>query len=248
MKSKYSPYDSYSAHEEDVRISLIKEHMPMINILVERMVPLVPSFLNRDEMKNVAMVGLIDAAKRFDPSKGVLFKTFAERRMRGAIFDEVRNMDWFPRSLREKQANLSKTMKQLEKQLGRSPDESEMAAAMGIDIESYRRLLSQASRLGLVSLNRSMDYSENGRSFLEELFDQDAKSPSARLEAEELTQKVKSCLEKLSEKERHVISLYYYEELTQKEIAEVLQLSEGRISQLHSQALSRLKGALRCHC
>ncbi len=246
MKSGYSPYDSYSAHEEeDVRVSLIKDHMVMINILVERMVPLVPSFLDRDEMTSVAMVGLIDAAKRFDPSRGVLFKTFAERRMRGAIFDEVRNLDWFPRSLREKQSNLSKTMKQLEKQFGRSPDESEMAATMRIDLEAYRRLVNQTSRLGLVSLNRTMDHSENGRSFLEELFDQEAKSPTDRLEAEELTQKVKAGLEKLSEKERQVISLYYYEELTQKEIAEVLQLSEGRISQLHSKALSKLKGVLK---
>lgn len=222
--------------------SLIRDHLYLVDILVGRMVTHVPAFMNRDDMRSAGMLGLIDASNKFDPSKNILFKTFAEHRIRGAILDEMRKLDWFSRSLRDKQNKLSRTMTKLERKLGRSPEEEEMAAAMEISLEEYQLTLGEVSHLGCVSLNETLDNSEDGVSFLDSLADQRADiSPSARIEKQELTKIMASILQELSEKERLVISLYYYEELAQKEIAEVLDVSEGRISQLHSQALLKLK-------
>lgn len=234
-------YQNYGPGKKDDRDALIREHMPMIEILVERMVTQVPSFLTKDDMTSAAMVGLVDAVSRFDKSKGVMFKTFAEHRIRGAIFDEVRKMDWFSRSLREKHSRMSKTMNGLENQLGRTPEDDEMAAAMGLDLAEYHQLLNEVCHLGCVSLHETLDNSGEGQSFLDNLVDPDGQAPMDRFESSELTKELAALLEKLSEKERLVISLYYYEELTQKEIAEVLEVSEGRVSQLHSQALLKLK-------
>lgn len=239
-----------SSHIQDDRSKLIKDHLYLVDILVGRMVTQVPSFMNRDDMQSAGMLGLLDAANKFDSSKNILFKTFAEYRIRGAILDEMRKLDWFSRSLRDKYNKISKTMSSLEFKLNRQPEEHEMAKEMELSLEDYQQLLSQVSHLGCVSLNETLDQSSQGRSFLDALVDQkSSSSPSDRLEKSELTKIFAEVLKTLSEKEQYVISLYYYEELTQKEIAEVLELSEGRVSQLHSQALIKLKNkvAARLH-
>ncbi|WP_136807875.1 FliA/WhiG family RNA polymerase sigma factor [Desulfosediminicola flagellatus] len=224
------------------RTKMIQENLYLVDILVGRMVTQVPSFMNRDDMKSAGMMGLLDAANKFDPSKNILFKTFAEHRIRGSILDEMRKLDWFSRSLRDKQNRIGKTIAALEFKLGRDPEEHEVAKAMDITLEQYQRLLGEVSHLGCVSLNETLDHSDGGRSFLDSLIETNADMmPGHRLEAAELTKIIAEVLEQLSEKERLVISLYYYEELTQKEIAEILTLSEGRVSQLHSQALIKLK-------
>jgi RNA polymerase sigma factor FliA len=211
-------------------------------LVVGRMVTQVPSFMNRDDMRSAGMIGLLDAANKFDPSKNILFKTFAEHRIRGAILDEMRKLDWFSRSLRDKHNRIARTISDLELRLGRDPDESEIAQAMGLSLGQYQSMLTDVSHLGCVSLNETLDHSDEGQSFLDSLTEDNVgRQPGQRLEATELTRVIAEVLELLSEKERLVISLYYYEELTQKEIAEVLELSEGRVSQLHSQALIKLK-------
>lgn len=221
---------------------LIRDNLHLVDILVGRMVTQVPSFMNRDDMKSAGMMGLLDAANKFDPSKNILFKTFAEYRIRGAILDEMRKLDWFSRSLRDKHNRISRTISTLENKLGRDPEEHEVAAAMEISIDQYHSLLGEVSHLGCVSLNETLDHSDGGRSFLDSLTDNDkTRTPGFRIEAAELTKVLARILEELSEKERLVVSLYYYEELTQKEIADILEVSEGRISQLHSQALIKLK-------
>ena len=237
-------YSFYTPAPDDHKSQLIKKNLPMVEKVVERMILQVPSFMARDDIMSAAMVGLINAAERFDESKGVLFRTFAEHRIRGAIFDEVRKLDWFSRSLREKHTRLSQAISNLEKRYGRYPEEEEVAAALHMDIDDYHNLLSQVCHLGCVSLHETLDNSEDGRSFLENLADEKGSAPMAKIEASELTQKIAAHLEKLTEKERLVISLYYYEELNQKEIAEVLKVSEGRVSQLHSQALIKLKAKM----
>jgi len=225
----------------DDRSQLIRENMPLVELVVQRMVPQVPSFMTKEDMISAAMVGLIDAANKFDPGKGVKFKTFAEHRVRGAILDEMRKLDWFSRSMRDKQNQLTQTMLRLERRFGRSPEEEEMAAEMTLTLDEYHNLLTEVSHLGCVSLHETLDHSEEGRSFLDNLEDIAGPMPSDLLEKEEMTRMMAEILEELSEKERLVIALYYYEELTQKEIAEVLSVSEGRISQLHSQALLKLR-------
>ncbi len=225
----------------DDRSQLIREHMPLVDIVVQRMVPQVPSFMTKDDMTSAAMEGLIDAANKYDPSKGAKFKTFAEYRIRGAIFDEMRKLDWFSRSLREKHSQLSQTMLRLERKLGRSPDEEEMAEAMDMSIEQYHETLTKVSHLGCVSLNETLDHSEEGRSFLDNLEQTGGPTPLDLIESQEMTALMADVLEELSKKEKLVIALYYYEELTQKEIAEVIGVTEGRVSQLHSQALIKLR-------
>jgi len=232
----------YNTPPLDDHSALIRDNLYLVDILVGRMVTQVPSFMNKDDMRSAGMLGLIDAANKFDPSKNILFKTFAEYRIRGSILDEMRKLDWFSRSLREKQSNLSRTMTKLERKLGRTPEEEEMAQAMEISLEEYQQILGEVSHLGCVSLNETLDNSEDGVSFLDALVDKRSDlSPASQLENKELTKIMANILQELSEKERLVISLYYYEELTQKEIADVLEVSEGRISQLHSQALLKLK-------
>jgi len=154
----------------------------------------------------------------------------------------MRKLDWFSRSLREKQNKLSRTMIKLERKLGRSPEEEEMARDMDISLDEYQQILGEVGHLGCVSLNETLNESGEGTSFLDALVDQRTdNSPADRLENTELTKILASILQELSDKERLAISLYYYEELTQKEIAEILEVSEGRISPLHSQALLKLK-------
>ncbi len=223
------------------RDQLIRAHLPLVNFLVERMVTQVPAFVNKDEICSAAMLGLVDAANRYDPSKGVQFKTFAERRIRGAVLDEVRRMDWFSRSLREKHARLARTIERLERKLGRAPEEEEIADELDMSLEEYQSLLGEVSYLGCISLNESLDEHGGSRAIIDNLEDENGKSPLDELEAADLTREMAEHISKLSEKERLVVALYYHEELTQKEIAEVLGISEGRVSQIHSQALLKLK-------
>jgi RNA polymerase sigma factor for flagellar operon FliA len=234
---------TYTPHQlpED-RTTLIKDHLYLVDIIAGRMTTQVPAFMNRDDIRSAGMLGLIDAANKFKPEKEILFKTFAEYRIRGAIFDEMRKLDWFSRSLREKQTSISRCMTELERELGHCPDEYEMADRMELSLEQYQKMLGEVSHLGCVSLNETLDHSDCGSSFQDALIDHHkSASPARILEEHELTKCIALILEELSEKERIVISLYYYEELTQKEIAEVLAVSEGRVSQLHSQALIKLQ-------
>jgi len=228
------------------REKIIENHLSLVDFLVDRMLTQVPSFVSRDDIRSAALMGLMDAANRFDPRRGVLFKTFAERRIRGAVFDEVRRMDWFSRSLREKQSRLGRATEELGKQLGRAPEDVELARALEMSLDEYHELQFQVSQLGYVSLNESLDdEDEHGKSFIDTIQNPQQESVQDKLEANELTRELAGYLEQLSEKERLVIALLYYEELSQKEIAEVLELSEGRISQLHSQALGKLKAKMK---
>ncbi len=229
----------------DDKTKLIKEHLYLVDIMVGRMVTQVPSFMNRDDMQSAGMLGLLDAANKFDPSKNILFKTFAEYRIRGSILDEMRKLDWFSRSLRDKHNRISRAVSDLENKFGREPEEFEIAHELDVSLEDYHRMLGQVSHLGCVSLNETLDQSDEGRSFLDTLEDKrESMSPGSRMENEEMTKVFAEILETLNEKEKIVISLYYYEELTQKEISDVMSLSEGRVSQLHSQALIKLKSKL----
>ncbi|MFK5925215.1 MAG: FliA/WhiG family RNA polymerase sigma factor [Desulfuromusa sp.] len=222
------------------REKMIESHLSLVDFLVDRMMTQVPAFVSRDDIRSAALMGLMDASNRFDPRRGVLFKTFAERRIRGAVFDEVRRMDWFSRTLREKQSRLAKVTDSLGKRLGRAPEDPELAEDLDMSLDDFRELQLQVSQLGTISLNESLD-NDSGKTFIDNLEDTKQASVQERMEANELTGELAGYLEQLSEKERLVIALLYYEELSQKEISEVLELSEGRISQLHSQALGKLK-------
>ena len=238
-----SPYGFY-ANTGSPTIDLAREHMPLVRLVVERMKSQVPGFVNRDDMMSAAMEGLMDAASRFDPERGVMFKTFAERRIRGAIYDEIRKMDWFSRSMRDKHQRLAETIRGLEVSLERAPEEAEVAAALDMDLSGYHKMLSEVSHLGCMSLQEVLGESESGQNFLDVLEDTDGVPPEEAIEQAELTREVAGMLHQLSEKEQQVVALLYHEGLSQKEIAEVLSLTEGRISQIHSQALAKLRAKM----
>lgn len=235
--------DVYTQPQDERKNRLVVDHMHLIDFWVDRMAPQVPSFMSRDDLKSAAMEGLNNAAQRFDPQRGFLFKTFAEHRIRGAIFDEVRRMDWFSRSLREKHQQLTQTIRELEIKLARSPEEKEIAQAMGLSLTEYQDLLSKVSYLGCVSLHEIMDQ-DSGQSFLENMQDEKGRTPEEALQHSELVDDLAKRLQELSAKEQTVVALYYHEGLTQKEISEVMSLTEGRISQLHSQALAKLRAKM----
>jgi RNA polymerase sigma factor for flagellar operon FliA len=232
---------AYGLAPADSKEQLIKSHLPLVGFLVKRMITQVPAYLTRDDITSSAMFGLVDAANRFDAGRGVQFKTFAEQRIRGAILDEARRLDWASRTLREKQSRLAEAIEHLEQRLGRPPEEEEVARSMGLSLENYRQMLGEIGHLGCISLQESLDGTEEGRTLMDCLADPEGINPLELIERSELTRELAKRLKKLSEKERQVIALYYYEELTQKEIAEVLDVSEGRVSQLHSQALLKLR-------
>jgi len=235
----------YQTTAYNQRDGLVKAYMDFAEFVVQRMRPRIPVFISVDELKSAAMFGLMEAAGRFDPSRGVLFKTYAENRIRGAIMDEVRKMDWFSRSMREKHSRMIREIRVLEQKLGRDPTEEEIAEAMNLSIEEYQKVLTEIGHLGIVSLHELLTDSLDGETFLDQVKDVDNKNPEEELSTHELIRELAEELEKLSEKERLVLTLFYYEEFTQKEIAQILELSEGRISQLHSQALLKLKARMK---
>ena len=234
----------YQPTAYDQRDELIKAHLDYVDFIVHRMRPQIPGNVSLDDLKSAAMYGLMDAASRFDPDKGVLFKTFAETRIRGAVLDELRKMDWFSRSMRDKHNRVFREIKRLEQDLGRDPTEEEIAEAMDMDLNAYQQILNEIGHLGVISLNEVLDESAGGETFLDQLNDLNGQNPEESVETQELVRDLAGALDRLSEKERLVITLFYYEEFTQKEIAVVLELSEGRISQLHSQALLKLRAKM----
>lgn len=236
----------FQASAYDQRDELVRGHLDFAEFVVHRMRPQIPASVSMDELKSAAMHGLMEAAARFDPSRKVMFKTFAEPRIRGAVRDELRKMDWFSRSMRDKHNRVIKEVKRLEQRLGREPSEEEIAEAMGMDLGDYRQMLNEVGHLGIVSLHEVLDVSSAGSetTFLDQLEDEQVASPEQSLDRKQLVEHLAGMLDRLSEKERLVVTLFYYEEFTQKEIAGILELSEGRISQLHSQAIVKLKAGL----
>ena len=230
------------------RNELVVSHLPLVKFLVDRIASALPPHLDRDDLRSAAVIGLISAAERFDPARGVMFKTFAEQRIRGTIMDELRSQDWLTRSLRDKYKRLEREFSVLEQRLGRNPLSEEVALAMGLDLEDYFHLLEEIHFLSFVSLDDAwMDEDGSPLGLLDVLEDKGVESPQNQLIAKQTVENMAEAIEGLPEKERIVITLYYYEELNLKEIGAVLHLTESRISQLHSQALLRLRGRMKLH-
>jgi RNA polymerase sigma factor for flagellar operon FliA len=228
------------------RDELVVSHLPLVKFIVDRIASSLPPHLDRDDLRSAAVIGLISAAERYDPTRGVQFKTFAEQRIRGTIMDELRAQDWLTRSLRDKFKKLEREFSQLEQRLGRNPSSDEVAGAMGLELKDYFRLLEEIHLLSFVSLDDAW-HDEDGAPFglLDVLEDKGTESPQSQLIARQTVERLAEAIDNLPEKERIVVTLYYYEELNLKEIGAVLDLTESRISQLHSQAIIRLRGKMK---
>ena len=230
------------------RDAMIVEHMPLVKFLVGRIVPQLPPHLDSQDLVSAATVGLINAADRFDPDRGVLFKTFAEQHVRGAIIDELRSYDVLSRSMREKYKRLERQVITLEHLLGRNPTCQEVAAALDIGLDEYYAILDDVHVFTFISIDDSWEDAEGAPLCLAEvLCESEAKSPQQQVMKMQLVEALGRSIETLPEKERLAVTLYYSEDLNLKEIGEVLGLTESRISQLLSQAMVRLKGRLKLH-
>ncbi|MBT1071931.1 FliA/WhiG family RNA polymerase sigma factor [Pelotalea chapellei] len=235
------------ACEED-RDTLILQHMPLVRYLVARIVPQLPSHLDQQDLMSAAMIGLINAADRFDPLRGVLFKTFAEQHIRGTILDELRSYDVLSRSTRDKYKRLERQVTVLEHQLGRNPTSEEVAQALGLGLQEYYGLLDDVHVISFISLDDSWDDEEgNALSLADVLSESEAKSPQQQVMMMQMTTALGKAIDSLPDKERLAVTLYYNEDLNLKEIGEALSLTESRISQILSQAMVRLRGKLKLY-
>lgn len=236
LLEEYSKTKSSEARE-----NLILEYAPLVKVVAGRLSMYLGYNVEYDDLVGYGIFGLIDAIDKFDCFKEVKFETYASLRIRGAILDQIRKMDWIPRTIRQKQKKIEAVIREVEQATGHAATDEEIAAGLGISDDEYLEWQSQMKITGVVSLNEymeqgsdvSQDYGRHTTSRFE--------SPEERVEKEELTKVLGEALELLTEKEQKVITLYYYEELTLKEISSILEVSESRISQLHTRALQKMK-------
>lgn len=226
----------------DIREKLILEYAPLVKLVAGRLSMYLGYNVEYDDLVSYGIFGLIDAIDKFDNMKEVKFETYASLRIRGAILDQIRKMDWIPRTIRQKQKKIDAAMKEIELSTGRSATDEEIAESLGISEDDYQGWQSQMKITGVVSLNEFM---ESGSEIPAEQNNQHRfDSPEEVIEKEELKKVLAQALELLTEKEKKVILLYYYEDLTLKEISNVLEVSESRISQLHTRALQKMKSKM----
>lgn len=223
---------------EEERETLIVEHLSKVRYIADRMAAKLPPSVERDDLYGAGVIGLIDAVERFDADRGIAFTTFAEMRVRGAILDNLRSLDWASRSIRRRAREVQAAYAHIEQTFGRNAKEEEVAEHLGIPLNEFHQLLHEISGLTFRSLD---DKEENtGLSLLESVRDETA-SPLDSLEEKDIRQRLIKGIDNLPEKERLVMSLYYVQELNMKEIGAVLDISESRVSQLKTQATLRLR-------
>ena len=225
------------------RDALIQETLPLIKHIAHRVAIRLPSNVEIRDLINAGVLGLMDAIEKFEPERNVKFKTYAEVRIRGAILDSLRDLDWAPRSLRKKSKDLERMYADLSQKLGRPATDEEVSEAMGENIEDFHELVDQLHGLTIGSFENLSD-SEDSENYINYYPDDGSNDPYVKFESNEVTRLLAEAIEELPEKERLVLSLYYFEEFTMKEIGALLGVNESRVSQLHTKATLRLRGKL----
>ena len=225
----------------------LEGYLPLVKYIAGRLAIGLPRSVEMDDLINAGVVGLIEAYHNFDSDKNVKFETYASLRVRGSILDELRGMDWVPRSTRARSREIERTISKLESNLGRSPSEVELAAGLGVELSEYYTMIDDVSSTSLLSLDDVTHGEDDDKAvpLVDTLKSQETSTALTKLEAEELRNLLADSLGQLTEQERLVVALYYYEELTLKEIGQVLELSESRVSQLHTKAVLSLRVKLR---
>ncbi len=219
--------------DKDIEKELIRRYLYLVKAVVNQVYPLLYGNVDREDLESYGIFGLIDAVRKFDLKKNVRFESYARIRIRGAIFDNIRTLSWFPRSFMDKVKKIEHLYQKKEEELGRPPTDEEMAKELDITVEKFRKVLAEIRGIGLVSLEEreweAKDYKYD---------------PLTISMNESIKRVLKEVIESLPERERYIISLYYFEGLSFKEIAKILNLSESRISQLHTKTLLILRGRL----
>ena len=233
----------HKSHEEKYRNTLMEHYRYLVRYTAERLHTKLPGKVELDDLISAGTFGLMDAIDAFDPGRGVKFETYCSPRIRGSILDELRSMDWVPRLVRARAHQLSRAKQSLEAHLGRKPRKEELAEEMDMNMEDFERLQQDADAIGIVSLNSQYGDDEGEKDIREIDIIKDRKSEDPPIEAQK--RDLKDLLTKgLTRAERLIVVLYYYEEMTMKEIGATLDLSESRVSQMHSSILARLKAQL----
>jgi RNA polymerase sigma factor FliA len=229
--------------DEAERERMMLEHMPAVRWMARRIHERLPQHVDMEDLVSAGTVGLLDAFRKFDPSKKVQFRSYAQFRIRGAILDSLRTLDWSPRDLRRKGRAVEEAIRQLTARCGRAPTEPEVAREMGLRLEEYQQLLGELKGLeiGTLHLARSEDSGEEELAYIPNHPEDD---PLFRCLRGEMQERLTAAIEQLPERERLVVTLYYYEEMTMKEIGLALGVVESRVSQIHSSAVLHLRARL----
>lgn len=234
--------------DRSIRNYFIEKYAPLVKYVAGRVMVNITSSVDFQDLVSFGVIGLIDAIDKFDLNRDIKFKTYAVTRIRGSIFDELRNLDWLPRSVRQKAKDIERAISQLESKLGRAAKDHEIAEAMGISIEDFHQLLLRVGTNALISIDENWfvnDGNDNSPISIEETLEStSAISPNTLAERTELKKMIAQAIADLPEREKQVLILYYYEELTLKEIGSILAVTESRVSQLHTKAIMRLRGRL----
>ena len=246
-------YDEKSEHElwilykksrdTAIRDRFVKQYAPLVKYVAGKVAIGMPHNVEFDDLVGFGVFGLFDAIEKFDPDKHVKFKTYAVTRIRGAIFDELRSIDWVPRSVRQKTREIEDVINHLESSLGRSASDKEIADEMGLSIPEFQKVMLKISGTSILSLNDIWYTGEDNDkvSIVESIESPKSLNPDIIVEKEEIKRVIVEAINDLPEKEKKVLVLYYYEDLTLKEIGQVLEVTESRISQLHTKAIMRLR-------
>ncbi|MCC6389708.1 MAG: FliA/WhiG family RNA polymerase sigma factor [Bryobacterales bacterium] len=234
------PYRAGPKLAGEEREQLIMEHLPQVRLIARRIHERLPESVSLEDLVSTGIVGLISAIDHFDPSHNVKLKTYAEYKIRGAILDSLRGLDWAPRQQRKRTKQIEAAIASLEQRLHGAPTEEQIAAELRLTIDEYHEWLVDIRGVNLGSLE-STSNDENGRDLLKYISDDEEQWPSRLLERSELEKLLKEAIERMPPIERTVLSLYYHEEMTLREIAKIVELHESRVSQLKSQAILRLR-------
>jgi len=230
----------------EIRDYFVKQYAPLVKYVAGKVAIGMPNNVEFDDLVGFGVFGLFDAIEKYDPAKHVKFKTYAVTRIRGSIFDELRSIDWVPRSVRQKSREVEETIRSLEARLGRAASDEEIADELGMDVEDFQSLVLKISGTSVLSLN-DVWYSgeeDDKISIVESIESPGSLNPDTIVERDEIKRVIVDAISELPDKEKKVLILYYYEDLTLKEIGHVLGVTESRISQLHTKAIMRLRSRL----
>ncbi len=236
----------HKTRSPQLRDMFIRQYMPLVKYVAGKIAVGMPGSVEFDDLVGFGQFGLLDAINKFDPEKNVKFKTYAVTRIRGAIFDELRQLDWVPRSVRQKSREIEDTIVRLEANLGRTASDAEVASAMGLSEADFQQTVLKVSGTSILSLNDvwyAGDDSDH-MSIGDSIEAPSSLNPDVIVEREEIRRVIIEAINELPEKEKMVLVLYYHEDMTFKEIGQVLEVSESRISQLHTKANLRLRAKL----
>lgn len=250
LLEKYSEKELWQRYKKskdpEIRDAFVRQYAPLVKYVAGKVAMGMPHNVEFDDLVGFGVFGLFDAIEKFDPDKHVKFKTYAVTRIRGAIFDELRSIDWVPRSVRQKSREIEDAVRRLEGSLGRAANDTEIAKEMGMNTEDFQKTMLKISGTSILSLNDVWYSGEENDSvsIADSIESPNSLNPETIVEKDEIKRVIVKSISELPEKEKKVLVLYYYEDLTLKEIGKVLEVTESRVSQLHTKAIMRLRAKL----